>query len=126
MSNNNKLSDDINHNHDNIENKIEILNITNTSSIDKQELRGSKYKVRGSSISIDSNKTNPKSNNKRRNSNEIIKIIEILKDNYKSSGKIKNTPTHQIEPMPRRQNTTVQTVINLLRTKNQTFIIICL
>ena len=94
MSNNNKISDDINHNHDNIENKTEILNITNTSSIDKQELRGSKYKVRRSSTSIDFNKTNPKSNSKGRNSNEIIKIIEILKDNYKSSGKIKNTPTH--------------------------------
>ena len=68
-----KITDIINHNHNNIAKIKEILNITNTTSTDKQKIRSSKYKMIRSSKSIDSNEINPNSIYKGRNNNEIKK-----------------------------------------------------
>ena len=46
---------------------------------------------------------NHKLNNKGKNSTAIKQIIEQLKDNYKYSGKIRKTVTHQKEKMLQRQ-----------------------
>ena len=95
------------------------MDISNISSIDKQEIQGSNYKMIRSSKSIDSNEINPNSNNKGGNINATKKILITLNDNYISSNKKIKIPTHHLKKTYFEEiKPTVRTVTNLLHQKN--------